>query len=98
VNNGKTIYYNITSSTTPLTVEVTYNVQGSSANYSGNVDILTSVAHSRNAYTVTSIGEDAFPILSSYNRMRIFTTRLRKVKKKLEGGRYKYLNYLIIKY
>jgi len=61
-HNGKTIYYNITSSTSPLTVAVTY--RGSTYNsftneYSGNVSIPDSVLYNGNSYKVTSIDEYA---------------------------------------
>lgn len=55
VNNGKTIYYNITSSTSPMTVAV-----ASSSSYSGSVVIPSNVTYNGNTYSVTSIGNDAF--------------------------------------
>ncbi|MDD2488720.1 MAG: leucine-rich repeat protein [Bacteroidales bacterium] len=63
VNNGDTIYYNIISSISPRTVEVTY--KGSLWNsflneYSGVVSIPDSVLYSGNYYKVTSIGGYAF--------------------------------------
>ena len=63
VNNGDTIYYNITSSTSPLTVEVTYRGSSYSSysnEYSGAVSIPDSVLYSGNYYKVTSIGYLAF--------------------------------------
>ncbi|MDD4528978.1 MAG: leucine-rich repeat domain-containing protein, partial [Bacteroidales bacterium] len=54
VYNGDTIYYNITSSTSPRTVEVTYSA------YSGIITIPDSVLYSGNYYKVTSIGIYAF--------------------------------------
>lgn len=62
VNNGVTIYYNITSSTYPQTVEVTFrgNNPSSDNEYSGHVSIPDSVYYSGNYYKVTSIGEMAF--------------------------------------
>jgi hypothetical protein len=63
VNDGDTIYYNITSSTSPRTVAVTY--KGSayysvSNEYSGVVSIPDSVLYNGNYYKVTSIGHSAF--------------------------------------
>ncbi len=55
--NGKTIYYNITSSAN-RTVEVTYNNYGST--YSGAVTIPSTVTYNGYTYTVTAIGEEAF--------------------------------------
>ncbi len=60
--DGKTIYYNITSSS-DLTVAVTY--QGTSCSeysneYSGEVTIPESVSYDGNTYSVTSIGIQAF--------------------------------------
>ena len=57
------IYYNITSSVAPYTVEVTY--KGTSFNeyyneYSGAVSIPTSVTYNNKTYRVTSIGDKAF--------------------------------------
>ena len=59
VYNGKTIYYNITSSSAPLTVEVTYG-SSTSNSYSGAVDIPSTVTNGSNTYSVTSIGQQAF--------------------------------------
>ncbi|NCC18771.1 MAG: T9SS type A sorting domain-containing protein [Bacteroidia bacterium] len=63
VYNGVTIYYDITSSTLPRTVAVTY--RGSSEysysnEYLGVVSIPDSVLYNSNYYTVTSISEYAF--------------------------------------
>ncbi|MEA5100710.1 MAG: leucine-rich repeat domain-containing protein [Bacteroidales bacterium] len=63
IYNGKTIYYNITSSTYPRTVEVTFRGASSSTfpnAYSGAVSIPDSVLYSGNYYNVTSIGASAF--------------------------------------
>ena len=63
VSNGKTLCYNITSSSTPYTVEVTYQEYGSSSNYSslsGSLTIPSSVTYSGRTYSVTSIGEATF--------------------------------------
>ena len=50
------IYYNITSSTAPYTVEVT----GGYNQYTGAVTIPKSVTYNGKTYSVTSIGDDAF--------------------------------------
>ena len=62
-SDGQTIYYNITSSTEPRTVEVT--CRGSWGDeyeneYAGVINIPGSVTYDGNTYSVTSIGEDAF--------------------------------------
>jgi hypothetical protein len=61
-NKGQTIYYNITSATPPLTVEVTHEKQAVGANlsYIGHVHIPDSVTYQDTTYTVTSIGISAF--------------------------------------
>ncbi|MDY6438342.1 MAG: leucine-rich repeat domain-containing protein [Prevotella sp.] len=61
--DGKTIYYNITSSSAPYTVAVTY--QGTSYSqysneYTGHVSIPATVIYSGKTYSVTSIGDHAF--------------------------------------
>jgi hypothetical protein len=56
-DDGKIIYYNITSPTPPLTVEVTHNGDGT---YSGEIAIPDSVANGGNIYSVTAIGKKAF--------------------------------------
>ncbi|MDR0790305.1 MAG: leucine-rich repeat protein [Bacteroidales bacterium] len=56
-DDGKTIYYNITSVTAPMTVAVTYE---SYVYYSGSVIIPSFVVYNGNAYSVTSIGAGAF--------------------------------------
>ena len=62
VYNGDTIYYNITSSTSPRMVEVTYRGTSYSSyyEYSGVVAIPDSVIYNGNYYKVTSIGNNAF--------------------------------------
>ena len=50
------LYYNITSSGEPYTVEVTYG----STNYSGSVTIPETVTYDGTTYSVTSIGASAF--------------------------------------
>ena len=63
INNGDTIYYNITSSISPRTVEVTYKgiSYGYYSNeYSGSVSIPDSVLYNSDYYKITSIGRDAF--------------------------------------
>ena len=56
------LYYNITSSSEPYTVEVTYEEGWSSKNYSGltTAVIPTSVTYNSTTYNVTSIGIEAF--------------------------------------
>ena len=68
------IYYNITSSTAPLTVAVSY--QGSSYSsysneYTGSVSIPSSVTYNDNTYSVTSIGNSAFRGCSSLTSVSI---------------------------
>src|SRR5690554_3584872 len=63
VNDGDTIYYNITSSIYPLTVEVTYKGEfyySFPSSYIGSVIIPDSVLYNDNYYKVTSIGDYAF--------------------------------------
>ena len=60
---GKAIYYNITSSTEPRTVEVTYlgtSYESYPNRYSGAVIIPDTVIYDENKYAVTSIGYCAF--------------------------------------
>jgi hypothetical protein len=57
-NDGDTLYYNITSPTPPLTVEVTN--PGLYIYYTGNIVIPESVTNEGNTYSVSSIGERAF--------------------------------------
>jgi hypothetical protein len=63
IYNGKTIYYNITSSTTPLTVDVTcenpYNY-GENNSYIGDIVIPSTVTDNNKTYTVTGLGGFAF--------------------------------------
>ena len=56
------LYYNITSSSEPYTVEVTYQYDWSETNYSSltSVVIPESVTYNGTTYSVTSIGEMAF--------------------------------------
>ena len=56
VNNGKAIYYNITSLSTPYTAEVT----SGSTMYSDTVSIPDSVSYKNITYAITSIGDYAF--------------------------------------
>ncbi len=63
--SGQTLYYNITSSTEPYTVEVTIqNTLGISPYYStypiGNLEIPESVEYDNITYSVTNIGYSAF--------------------------------------
>ena len=56
-SDGVYIYYNITSSKSPLTVEVTHNDSYVSAGY---INIPSTVTYSDKTYTVTAIGSRAF--------------------------------------
>jgi hypothetical protein len=59
VNDGQTIYYNIISSTPPLTVKVTFENFGQSS-YNGEITIPDTVSYNGNTYTVTAIENYAF--------------------------------------
>ena len=56
------LYYNITSSSEPYTVEVTYQYNWSETNYSSLTTVVIPESVTRNGatYSVTSIGENAF--------------------------------------
>jgi hypothetical protein len=58
-NDGDTLYYNITSYTSPMTVEVTYTYIGEN-DYTGDITIPDSVIYKGGIYTVTAIGNMAF--------------------------------------
>ncbi len=61
--SGQTLYYNITSSTAPLTVEVINELEASpyyTTKPEGNLTIPSSVPYGGNDYAVTSIGSRAF--------------------------------------
>ena len=59
--DGKTIYYNITSSSAPYTVAVTYKGTYYYENeYTGSVTIPEKVTYNGKTYSVTSIGSGAF--------------------------------------
>ena len=62
------IYYNITSSTSPYTVEVTSNGSGC---YSGTISIPSNVTYNNTTYSVTTIGEEAFYCCSSLTSVTI---------------------------
>lgn len=68
-NDGDTIYYNITSSTYPYTVEVTFSNQyGRNTDYMGEINIPSNVTHNDTTYSVNSIGVYSFsfcPLVSS---------------------------------
>jgi hypothetical protein len=71
-HQGQTIYYNITSQQSPLTVEVTYDNPpgfGESNCYVGNIVIPSTVTYNNNTYTVTGIGISAFS--SCYNLISV---------------------------
>lgn len=57
VVNG--IYYNVTNSSEPRTVEVTYRNENYNC-YSGEIEIPSTVTHNGNTYLVTRIGNKAF--------------------------------------
>ena len=57
--DGVTIYYRVTSSTVPYTVEVTYKDTNFNS-YSGNVNIPNSVTKAGVTFSVTAIGKNAF--------------------------------------
>ena len=65
-SSGQTLYYNITSSTEPYSVAVTYpnyyngNYYYNFSKPTGNLTIPSSVTYSGRTYSVTSIGENAF--------------------------------------
>ena len=72
MNNGKTIYYYITSSTSPRTVAVTYaGTSPNSAAYSGDIVIPATVTNGGNTYSVTAIGNSAFYACTSLNSVTI---------------------------
>ncbi len=64
VNNyGDTLYYNVTSSVLPYSVEVTYKGNSSqefSDEYDSTITIPSTVVHNSITYNVKSIGENAF--------------------------------------
>jgi hypothetical protein len=70
VNNGQTIYYNITSSTSPLTVAVTHGDQ-KWYSYQGNVVVPDTVSYNGNTYTVTAIGDEAFKLCPALTSITI---------------------------
>ena len=67
------LYYNITSSSAPYTVEVTNQEQWSSSNYSGltTATIPETVTYNGTTYSVTSIGDYAFYYCSSLTSITI---------------------------
>ena len=67
------LYYNITSSSAPYTVEVTYERYQSSSNYSSltTAIIPETVTYNGTTYSVTSIGEEAFYYCSSLTSVTI---------------------------
>jgi gliding motility-associated-like protein len=64
-SDGDTIYYDITSSTNPYTVAV------ARGNYSGSINIPSTVSYNCNIYSVTSIGDSAFYSCSSLTSITI---------------------------
>ena len=77
---GQTLYYTITSNTSPYTVSVTYPGSSASspwASYSqptGNLNIPSSVTYSGTTYSVTSIGDYAFNECSGLTSVTIPTS------------------------
>ena len=67
------LYYNITSSSAPYTVEVTYQDGGSTNNYLGltTATIPETVTYNGTTYSVTSIGSSAFSGCSSLTSITI---------------------------
>jgi len=68
------IYYNITSSTAPLTVAVTFRgsyYDSSFDKYTGNVTIPATVTYNSKTYSVTSIGYGAFRNCPDLNSITI---------------------------
>ena len=64
------IYYNITSSTTPYKVMVTYGTN----NYSGSIAIPSTVTYNSKNYSVTSIGDYCFDDCSGLTNVTIPST------------------------
>ena len=73
--SGQTLYYNITSSISPYTVEVTKE-NASSPYYNtfptGSLTIPSAVTYNGNTYYVTSIGGNAFRECSGLTSVTIF--------------------------
>lgn len=67
-SDGKTIYYNITSTSTPKTVAVTDH---DTYYYSGEIKIPSSVTYNGVTYSVTGIGEYAFYYCSNLTSVTI---------------------------
>ena len=67
------LYYDITSSSAPYTVEVTYEKWSSSSNYAGltSATIPETVTYNGTTYSVTSIGDYAFRYCSSLSSITI---------------------------
>ncbi|MDY0015266.1 MAG: leucine-rich repeat protein [Bacteroidales bacterium] len=68
INNGDTIYYNITSNVSPKSVEVTYKGANS---YSGSISIPSLVTYNTVNYPVTKIGNQAFAFCSGLTSVSI---------------------------
>ncbi|MBP1645939.1 MAG: putative cell surface protein (Leucine-rich repeat protein) precursor [Bacteroidetes bacterium] len=67
-NDGDTIYYNITSSSYPYTVEVTNT---DSTSYADSIEIPSSVINNSINYSVTSVGNNAFMFCQSLTHITI---------------------------
>ena len=72
-DDGVTIYYNVTYSTSPYTVAVTY-MNTSYNSYSGDIKIPSTVTSSNKTYSVTSIEINAFYNCSSLTSVTIPNT------------------------
>ena len=73
-NVGDTLYYNITSSLAPYSVEITYkgdNYQEFANEYVGTISIPSTVVHNSITYSVKSIGENAFRLCDNINAVII---------------------------
>ncbi len=68
INNGDTIYYNITSNVSPKSVEVTYK---SANSYTGSISIPSLVTYNTVNYPVTKIGNQAFAFCSGLTSVSI---------------------------
>lgn len=74
INNGETIFYKITSSKFPYTVEVSFkgdNYYSYSNEYKGSISIPLTVKNNGKTYSVTSISNYAFYYCSSLKSIKI---------------------------
>ncbi|MDR0605491.1 MAG: leucine-rich repeat domain-containing protein [Bacteroidales bacterium] len=82
-NEGIKIYYDIISSTSPLTVKVIYHT------YSGSIVIPSAVTYNNNIYSVTTIGNKAF-----YNCNSLTAINIPHSVTTIENGAFVYCNNL----